>query len=140
MDDSLFSELTGIVLAFTSEMNAMEMSVRDSSLQDKKTDCFLEFNKGYEAIIHQYCTAKKRTYKREGYSLSEPYYCGIAADNTIDIELEDDKKVQLVFGFHSNNMGEQRYLFTLVKKKEVWKIDNVKRWSGWKKNWVNHIL
>lgn len=142
MMEDLSKELTNVVLNFTAEMNRMECDIRDKSMQnaDDKTDWFLEFEKQYLLLCHKYCTTKKRVYRRAGYSLAEPYYYGIDVSKDICTDLQNDKQAQITFRFNSRSMGEVQYLFVLFKKKEGWRIDNVKRWSGWKKKWVSHVL
>lgn len=142
MSDDILQELTGVVLTFTKEMNDMETIIRDNSLQDeeKQTNWFAEFEQQYLSIMDKYCTNRKRVYKRSSYSLGEPYYHGISAANEIALNQTDEKKAQLTFCFDSHNMGKVQYKFSLFSKKDGWRIDSVKRWSNWKKKWVDHIL
>lgn len=140
--ETLSKELTNLVLCFTAEMNGMEVNIRDKCLQDtdKQTDWFIQFEKHYLTIIEKYCTSKKRVFERSGYSLEQPYYHGINHNNDITVDFVDDKKALITLKFNSANTGAEQYQFVLFKKKGVWKIDSVKRWSNWKKKWVSHIL
>ena len=92
-------------------------------------------------VFEAYCTDKKRVYGGNPRSFGcPPEYSGIESAYEIKVEFKNERKAEVIFKTETKEFGDTGYLFVVVKKKNGWKIDSYKRWSNWKKKWVNGIL
>ena len=135
--------LSALVLEFATKMNEIETDIylKSEEDEDDEKDWFEEFNKQYQPVFEAYCTDKKRVYGGNPRSFGcPPEYSGIDASYEIKVEFKNERKAEVIFKTETKEFGDTGYLFVIVKKKTGWKIDSYKRWSNWKKKWVNGIL
>ena len=131
--------LADLVLEFASKMNAIEREIVELDEKNPDEDYFDEYERKYLAIFREYCTDKKRTYGGNADSYGSPSkYDGI--ENFIEQKTTIKNKNRAEVYYKTNNDFEAEYLFVVLRKNGIWKIDNAKyKWYGNEK-WQSMII
>lgn len=141
-EEELKKYLLSMALYYGSKMNEIENYIYKSSKENKGKqgfDSFGEFRKLYLPVFEAFASDKKRVYGGQANSFGFPSkYDGI--ENSTETFVTPKNKNRAEVYFKTNNNFEAEYLFVLVRKNNLWKIDNIKdRWYGNEK-WSSTIM
>ncbi len=138
-EDELKKYLIALVVEYTSTMNEIENYVNKKSDAEPRKDFFPEFRKRYLPIFDLYCSDKKRVYGGKANSYGIPTkFDGIENSSEQSVEIKNKNRAEAYF--KTQNDFDAEYWFVLVRKNDVWRIDNAKyRWYGNEK-WNPMIL
>ncbi len=79
---------------------------------------------GHAIVIERYCTQKKRAYVDGAFSFSDPpTYHMISKDTIAGVELVTKTRAHVDTKF----INDQAYRFIVLKKKDGWRVDSIKR-------------
>ena len=98
-----------------------------------------KFKQRYLPIFETYCSDKQRVYGGQANSFGYPTkYDGIEMFVQQEVTLKNSNRAEVYF--RTQNSFEAEYLFVLVRKKGLWRIDSAKvRWYNETK-WDSMIL
>lgn len=153
----LEQEVTKIIIDYATEYNELEEKYMQKRIEEeekiklqvdeeeypyaKRTDWFEEFSREFNPIWDKYITDKKRVYggvnrKSIGYPRK---YKGIEVGKiTSKVTIKTKNKVEVSIVTEGDFYNE--YLFILIKKSVIWKIDSYKQRSSGHSKWNNQIL
>lgn len=138
-ESELKSYLSSLVLEYASKMNEIEKNIFEKSEIEPKKDFFLEFKQRYLPVFETYCSDKQRVYGGQANSFGSPTkYDGIEMFVQQEVTLKNSNRAEVYF--RTENCDKAEYLFVLVRKKGLWRIDSVKRCWYNKNNWRSVIL
>lgn len=131
--------LIDFVLEFGSKMNELEREIVEKAESNPGKDYFEEYEKKYLPIFQEYCTDKKRIYGGKSDSYGIPTrYDGIESSIEKTITIKNRNRAEVYF--KTTNNFEAEYLFVVLRKNDLWRIDNVK-YKWWKsEKWKSQIL
>ncbi len=134
--------LLSMSLYYGTKMNEIEnyiYKLHDENRENQEIDYFPEFRKLYLPVFEAFATDKKRVYGGKADSFGFPSkYDGI--ENFIESSVILKNKNRAEVYFKTNNNFDAEYLFVLIRKNDLWRIDNVKyRWYNNKK-WSSTIM
>jgi len=138
-EDELKIYLRDFVLDYTSQMNIIENDIIKKAKAEPKTDFFPELRQRYLPVFEAFCSDKKRSYGGRANSYGSPTnFDGIENFVKYSVELKNKNRAEIYFETRSS--FDTEYLFVLVRKNSVWRIDNYK--CRWFKNekWKSGIL
>lgn len=135
----LENHLIQLTLDYGSQMNELEKDICEKDEKDPTTNYFDEYKKRYKPIFESYCTDKKRVYGGQANSFGIPTkYDGIEDAIEKSVLLKNKNRAEVYF--KTNNDFKAEYLFVVLRKNDVWKIDSVKYRFYDKGNWKTQIL
>ena len=131
--------LTAFVLEYASTMNKIEKDICLKEEKEPEKDFFPEFEKRYLPVFKKFCSDKKRAYGGQADSYGIPTnFDGIEKNTENSVELKNKNRAEVYFKTRNDTHAE--YLFIVLRKNNVWRIDNSKeRWYG-EEDWESMIL
>jgi len=141
-EEELKEYLLSIALYYGSKMNEIENHIYKLSEENREKqdfDDFSEFRKLYLPVFEAFASDKKRVYGGKADSFGYPSkYDGI--ENSIESSVSLKNKNRAEAYFKTTNNFDAEYLFVLVRKNNLWRIDNIKdRWYNSEK-WGSVIM
>lgn len=140
-EDEMKSYLCAVALEYASTMNEIERDISAKSDANPETDFFPEYKERYLPVFNAYCSEKRRVYGGQADSYgSPPQYDGIEKYTEQRVELKTKSRAEAYFKTNSYNGDDQaEYLFVLLRKNGLWRIDSFK-YSLYGFKWSNGIL
>lgn len=139
-ESDLKSYLVSLVLEYASTMNRIEMEtfLKQEAGKTKSSDLFEEYKQKYLPVFTAYCTDKKRAYGGQAGSFGCPTkYDGIEKYTEDNVVFKSSNRAEVYL--KTDNDFKSEYLFVMVRKKGLWRIDSAKeRWFN--SSWRNIIL
>lgn len=157
MDEQVLKEhLIYIVMQYGKRWNEIENSIYELHEQEeaelklkfpgndyyyaKRTNWFNKFSDLTAPLFDEFCTDKKRVYggkkiKSFGFPVK---FNGIEKPSDISVVLKNKNRAEVYIKTGTNFSDE--YLFILLKKSDLWKIDNYKNKRYGNEKWEAKIL
>lgn len=139
-ESELKSYLVSLVLGYASTMNRIETEIflKQEAGGISTSDLFEEYEQKYLPVFTAYCSDKKRVYGGRAGSFGCPTkFDGIEKYIEANVVFKNSNRAEVYF--KTENDFDAKYLFVLVRKKGLWRIDNAKeRWFNG--SWRNIIL
>ena len=139
-ESELKSYLVSLVLGYASTMNRIETEIflKQEAGGISTSDLFEEYEQKYLPVFTAYCSDKKRVYGGRAGSFGCPTkFDGIEKCIEANVVFKNSNRAEVYF--KTENDFDAKYLFVLVRKKGLWRIDNAKeRWFNG--SWRNIIL
>lgn len=120
--------LISLVLEYARVMNKIENEIYLKAENEPKKDFFPEFKELYLPVFEKYCTEKLRVYGGKANSYGIPTkFDGIEDYIESSVELKNKNRAEVYF--KTQNDFDAEYLFVLLRKDNLWRIDSAKeRW------------
>jgi hypothetical protein len=138
-ESELKSYLVSLVLGYASTMNRIETEIflKQEAGGISTSDLFEEYEQKYLPVFTAYCSDKKRVYGGAGSFGCPTKFDGIEKCIEANVVFKNSNRAEVYF--KTENDFDAKYLFVLVRKKGLWRIDNAKeRWFNG--SWRNIIL
>lgn len=137
-------QIKNVFYSFISKMNDWERfcNVID---QDKTLSFEMRFEKQKSQLVdifNEYCTKKERKFGKPttiSYGNEGSYEYDPDLEKISLIE-ESDRKDKAVIFTETAGALPSKYQYTIKKINNHWYIDSKKRYSNWKKKWIDHSL
>lgn len=137
-------QIKNVFYSFISKMNDWERfcNVID---QDKTLSFEMRFEKQKSQLVdifNEYCTKKERKFGKPttiSYGNEGSYEYDPDLEKISLIE-ESDRKDKAVIFTETAGTLPSKYQYTIKKINNHWYIDSKKRYSNWKKKWIDHSL
>lgn len=141
-EEELKKYLLSMALYYGSKMNEIEnhISLLDEQHRGEQGfNIFDEFRKLYLPVFEAFASDKKRVCGGKANSFGSPSkYDGIENSTETSVTLKNKNRAEIYF--KTNNNFDAEYLFVLVRKNNLWRIDNIKdRWYNNEK-WDTTIM
>lgn len=142
-EQDLKNYLKALVLEYAGTMNRIEMEtfLKSESKEDSTSDLFEEYKAKYLPVFTAYCSDRKRVYGGKASAFGCPtQFDGIEEHVESDVVLKNANRAEVYF--KTTNYQEAEYLFVVVRKKGLWRIDSAKErtYKGLYRPWHSMIL
>lgn len=128
--------LTALAKEYACRSNQLENRIEQ---RNSKDSYFNEFAYYYHPLLADFCTDKKRVYGGGAHSYGCPAkFHGVENAARQSAELKTSSRAEVAF--QTSDDADQDFLFVLLKKGGVWRIDSYKRRFKGNSKWENALL
>jgi len=143
-EDELKSYLLDLTTTYAIKMNQHEEQAYQA-IQKREAD-WMPFKQSYQEIFQAFCTNKKRVYGGQFNAIGiTPKYCGVDTSCEKSVTLKNKSRAEVYFKVSedeknkSSLLKNDAFLFVVLRKNNVWRIDSFK-YQFLSEKWGNGIL